>query len=142
MSSENNTNSSPAAGIVENLKSNPKALAIAVGILAVAIFLVVKGGGDEGVTQAKISTVSIGQKVTIQNPNVGNTILLAAPGPVGLADTDSDKDDMIICRQVLSGTSATVNEESVVNYIPFAKVTLESGDCTGKTGWMPKVNLK
>jgi hypothetical protein len=141
MSSENNTNSGPAS-VIANLKSNPKASAIVVGVVALVLFLIFKGSGDEGVTAAKVVPASIGQKVTIQNPNIGNTILLAAPGAVGLADSDNDKDDMIICRQVLSGTTATFNEESTVNYIPFAKVTLESGDCAGKTGWMPKVNLK
>ncbi len=141
MSSENNTTSG-LAGVIANLKSNPKALAIAGGVLALVLFLIFKGSGDEGVTAAKVVPVSIGQKVTIQNPNVGNTILLAEPGAVGLADSESDQDDMIVCKQVLSGTTATLNEETTVNYIPFAKVTLESGDCLGKTGWMPKVNLK
>jgi len=141
MSSENNTTSG-LAGVIANLKSNPKALAIAGGVLALVLFLIFKGSGDEGVTAAKVVPVTIGQKVTIQNPNVGNTILLAAPSPVGLADSENDKDDMIVCKQVLSGTTATLNEETTINYIPFAKVTLESGDCLGKTGWMPKVNLK
>jgi len=143
MSSENNTNSG-LAGVIANLKSNPKALAIAAGAVALVLFLVIKGGSDQGVTAAKVTAISIGQKVSIQNPNTdkGNTILLAAPAPVGLADSDNDKDDMIVCKQVQSGTSATFNEESVVNYIPFAKVTLESGECSGKTGWMPKINLK
>ncbi|MEI7869487.1 MAG: hypothetical protein WCI11_16485 [Candidatus Methylumidiphilus sp.] len=141
MSSENNTTSG-LAGVIANLKSNPKALAIAGGVLALVLFLIFKGSGDEGVTAAKVAPVTIGQKVTIQNPNVGNTILLAAPGAVGLADSENDQDDMIVCKRVLSGTTATLNEETTVNYIPFAKVTLESGDCLGKTGWMPKVNLK
>ncbi|MCX7113091.1 MAG: hypothetical protein NTX45_23835 [Proteobacteria bacterium] len=141
MSSENNTTSG-LAGVIANLKSNPKALAIAGGVLALVLFLIFKGSDDEGVTAAKVVPVSIGQKVTIQNPNVGNTILLAAPGAVGLADSENDQDDMIVCKRVLSGTTATLNEETTVNYIPFAKVTLESGDCLGKTGWMPKVNLK
>ena len=140
MSSENNTNSGPT-GVIANLKSNPKAMAILGGALALVLFLVFKGGSDQGVTQAKVASVTIGQKVTIQNPNIGNTILLAAPGAVGLADSDNDKDDMIVCKQVVSGTTGTFNEETTVNYIPFAKVTLESGECAGKTGWMPKVNL-
>jgi hypothetical protein len=140
MSSENNTNSGPT-GVIANLKSNPKAMAILGGALALVLFLVFKGGSDQGVTQAKVTSVTIGQKVTIQNPNIGNTILLAAPGAVGLADSDNDKDDMIVCKQVVSGTTGTFNEETTVNYIPFAKVTLESGECAGKTGWMPKVNL-
>ncbi|MFZ4702748.1 MAG: hypothetical protein ACOYMG_22110 [Candidatus Methylumidiphilus sp.] len=141
MSSENNTNSKPAS-FVENLKSNPIGLAIVGVLLALVLFLVIKGGGDEGVTPAKATMINIGQKVSIQNPNIGNTILLAAPGAVGLADSDNDKDDMIICKQVVSGSSATFVEETTVNYIPFAKVTIESGECAGKTGWMPKVNLQ
>ena len=141
MSSENNSNSGQT-GVIANLKSNPKALAAVVGAVALVLFLVIKGGSDDGVTAAKIVPITIGQKVIIQNPNIGNTILLAAPGPVALADSDNDKDDMIICRQVVSGTDATFNEESTINYITFAKVTLDSGECAGKTGWMPKVNLK
>ena len=69
MSSENNTNSGPA-GIIANLKSNPKAMAIAGGIVALVLFLIFKGSSDEGVTAAKVVPVSIGQKVTIQNPNI------------------------------------------------------------------------
>ena len=140
MSSENNPNSEQAS-VIDKLKSNPKALAILGGAVALVLFLLIKGGRDEGVTSAKVAAVAIGQKVTIQNPNIGNTILLAAPGAVGLADSDNDQDDMIVCKQVASGTTGTFVEESTVNYIPFAKVTLESGDCAGKTGWMPKVNL-
>ena len=143
MSSENNTNSG-LAGVIANLKSNPKALLILGGAVAIVLFLIVKGESTDGVTAAKVSAVGIGSKVSIQNPNTdkGNTILLAAPGPVGLADSDNDKDDMIVCKQVLSGTTATLEEETTVNYIPFAKVTLNDGECSGKTGWMPKVNLR
>lgn len=141
MSSENKTNAA-LAGLVATLKTNPKALGAAAVAVALVLFLVLKGSGDEGVAPAKVSAISKGQKVSIQNPNIGNTILLAAPGAVGLADSDNDKDDMIICRVVASGTTATVEDESTVNYIPFAKVTLIDGDCAGKTGWMPKVNLK
>lgn len=140
MSSENKPNAA-VAGVIETLKTNPKALAAAGVAVALVLFLVLKGG-DQGVKPAQVASINIGQKVTIQNPNIGNTILLAAPGAVGLADSDNDKDDMIICRNVASGSTATVNEETTVNYIPFVKVTLESGECTGKTGWMAKVNVQ
>lgn len=140
MSSENKPDSA-AAGLIENLKSNPKALAAVALVIVLGGFLLVKGGSDEGEKAAKVAAVSVGQKVTVQNPNIGNTILLAAPGAVGLADSDNDKDDMIICRHVVSGTSAVVNEESTVNYIPFVKLTLNDGECAGKTGWMAKVNI-
>lgn len=140
MTSENNP-STAEPGLVENLKSNPKAMAAAAVIIGLGGFLLLKGSSDEGEKPAKVAAVSIGQTVTVQNPNIGNTILLAAPGAVGLADSDNDKDDMIVCRHVLSGTKAVVNEESVVNYIPFVKITLSDGECAGKIGWMAKVNL-
>jgi hypothetical protein len=140
MSSEKKPNTA-LSGVIETLKSNPKAMAAAGVAVALVLFLVLKGSGDEGVSPAKVAITSIGQTVTIKNPNVGNTILLAAPGAVGLADSDNDKDDMIICRNVLSGTTATVNEESTVNYIPFVKLTLNDGECAGKTGWLAKVNI-
>lgn len=141
MSSENKPDTAAVAGLIENLKSNPKALAAAAVVVGLGLFLVLKGGSDEGEKPAKVAAVAIGQKVTVQNPNIGNTILLAAPGAVGLADSDNDKDDMIICRHVMSGTTAVVNEESTVNYIPFVKITLNDGECAGKTGWMAKVNV-
>jgi len=139
MSSENKPNAA-VAGLIETLKTNPKALGAAALAVSLVLFLVLKGG-DEGVKQANVAAISIGQKVTIQNPNIGNTILLAAPGAVGLADSDNDKDDMIVCRHVVSGSTATVNEESTVNYIPFVKLTLIDGECAGKIGWMAKVNI-
>jgi ABC-type oligopeptide transport system substrate-binding subunit len=140
MSSENKPETA-AAGLVENLKSNPKAMAAAAVVVGLAVFLLVKGSSSEGEKPAKVAAVSVGQTVTVQNPNIGNTILLAAPGAVGLADSDNDKDDMIICRHVVSGTTAVINEESTVNYIPFVKITLNDGECAGKTGWMAKVNI-
>ncbi len=141
MSSENDKKDA-VGGVIETLKSNPKAMAAAVVVVVLVLFLMFKGGSDEGVKPAQVAMVSVGQTVTIQNPNVGNTILVAAPGPVGMADSDNEKDDTIVCRQVKAGTTAKVEEESTVNYIPFVKVTLNDGDCAGKTGWMPKVNIK
>ncbi len=141
MSSEKSTTTSGLAGVIGTLKTNPKALAAAGVAVALVLFLVLKSG-DEGEKPAKVAAVSIGQTVTIQNPNIGNTILLAAPGPVAIDDSDSDKNDSIVCRNVASGTAARVEEESTVNYIPFVKLTINDGDCAGKTGWVPKVNIK
>ncbi len=139
MSSENKPNAA-LAGVIETLKTNPKALA-AVGVAVFLVLFLLLKSGDQGVKPAKVAAISIGQTVTIQNPNIGNTILLSAPGAVGLADSDNDKDDMIVCRHVVSGSTATFNEETTVNYIPFVKLTLNDGECAGKTGWMAKVNI-
>lgn len=144
MSSEENKPGTAAAGLIENLKSNPKAMGAAALVVALVLFLVVKGGSESGEKAAPVASVSIGQTVQIVNPNTdeGNTILVAVPGAAGLAEGEGDKDDTVVCRVVAKGTSAKVEEETTVNYIAFAKVTLANGDCAGKTGWVPKVNLK
>lgn len=140
--SEEKNSISGATGLVDTLKSNPKAKYAAIGAaVLVALYLTMGGrSGDEGVTQIKSAAVSVGQTVTIQNPNVGNTILVPVPGRLGSAD--NEEDDTIVCRHVVAGTSATVEEENTVNYITFVKVTLKDGECAGKTGWLPKVNIK
>ena len=70
MSSENKPNAA-VAGFVETLKTNPKALGAAAVAVSLVLFLVLKGG-DEGVKPANVAAISIGQKVTVQNPNIGN----------------------------------------------------------------------
>ncbi|MDD5033132.1 MAG: hypothetical protein PHE55_00105 [Methylococcaceae bacterium] len=144
MSNENNPTNA-VANVIQTLKTNPKAMYAAVGAVIVVVLAVLMSGGDEGVSQMKTAPLTPGQKVTVKNPNIGNTVLVASPGPLGLADSDNENDsknnDSVICRQVVSGTTATVEEETTVNYIPFVKLTLNDGDCSGKTGWMPKVNI-
>ena len=139
MSEENNANS-PVGGVVEALKTNPKAMYAAGGAVVVIILALLMSGGGDDSKPYKTAVVSAGQTVTIQSPNIGNTILVNAPGKLGSAA--DEEDDSIICRNVVAGTSATVEEEQTVNYISFVRVTIKDGDCAGKSGWMPKVNIK
>jgi hypothetical protein len=140
MSEENNAQS-PVSGIIETLKTNPKALYAAGGAVVVIILaLVMGGGGGDEPAQYKTASVAPGQNVVIQSPNIGNTILVTTPGKLGSADAEDD--ESIICRNVPAGTNATVEEEQTVNFISFVRVTLKDGECAGKTGWMPKVNIK
>jgi len=140
MSEENNAQS-PVGGIIETLKTNPKALYAAGGAVVVIVLALFMGGGgnDDGV-QYKTASVAPGQSVVIQSPNIGNTILVAVPGKLGSAD--GEEDDSVICRNVVAGSNATVEEEQTVNYISFVRVTIKDGECAGKSGWMPKVNIK
>jgi hypothetical protein len=140
MSEENNAQS-PVAGIIETLKTNPKAMYAAGGALVVIILaLVMGGGGSDQPKQYKTASVAPGQSVTIQSPNIGNTILVTTPGQLG--SVSDEEDEAILCRNVVAGTNATVMEEQTVNYIGFVRVTLNDGECAGKQGWMPKVNIK
>jgi len=137
MSNENNTESGGVGGLLKTLKSNPKAMYAAVGALAVVV-LVLMMGGDDGVEQVKSGAISPGQTVTVRNPNVGDTWLTVVP-KMGSEDTGEEK-DQYICL-VKGGATATVDEEAVITYIPYVKVTVKSGECQGKSGWTPKVNV-
>lgn len=136
------TNKNDVGGSVNNilatLKDNPKAMYGVIGAVVAIIIMIVMGSTKTGeLGAAKVLAVVPGQQVVIKNPNVGNTILTNAPK---LSSSDED-DDQVICRQVAAGTTAVVEDEAVSNYLSFVKVTLNDGECQGKIGWVPKVNI-
>ena len=137
------TNKNEAGNAVNNilstLKDNPKALYGLVGAVLVVAILLVMGGTKNGeLGAAKVAAIAPGQQVVIKNPNVGNTILTATPK---LVSAEEEDDLQVTCRQVAAGTTAVVEEEITSNYLSFVKVTLKDGECQGKTGWVPKVNI-
>jgi hypothetical protein len=137
------TNKNEAGSAVNNilstLKDNPKALYGLIGAVVVIAIAMVMGGTTNGeLGAAKVVAVTPGQQVVIKNPNVGNTILTATPK---LASVEEEDDQQVLCRQVAAGTTAIVEEEITANYLSFVKVTLQDGECQGKIGWVPKVNI-
>lgn len=133
MSEENKINQ--VADIINTLKTNPKAMYAVAGVAVVILFAFMTGGEGEKVVIK--TTVSTGQTVTIHNPNVGDTVLWTVPG-LGVSD---EEEEQMICL-VKSGTTATVDEELTTNFIPYIKLSVKDGDCAGKSGWTPKVNIK
>lgn len=125
-------------GVIELFKTNPKALYAAGGALVVVVLALMMGGKDGELGQVKTGVIAPGQSVVVRNPNVGDTWLTAVPR-MGFEDAGEEK-DQFICL-VKAGSTATVDEETVVTYIPYAKLTVKDGECAGKTGWTPKVNL-
>ncbi|MBS1214783.1 MAG: hypothetical protein H6R26_3400 [Proteobacteria bacterium] len=126
------------AGVIEFFKNNPKALYGVGGALVVVVLAMMMSGGDGEIAQVKTSAVTVGQTVVVRNPNIGDTWLTASPR-MGFEETGEEK-EQFICL-VKSGATGTVEEETVVTYIPYAKVTVKDGECAGKTGWTPKVNV-
>ncbi len=138
MANENNNALQQAKNLIANLKGSPKLLYGGIALLVlIVLWLMLRGGGEQ--IEIK-TTVTPGQTVTLQNPNVGNTLLVAVPGKLGSADDESD-DSQNVCV-VPPGTQAVVEEETVVNYIPFVKVKVLDGSCKDKNGWTSKVNIK
>jgi hypothetical protein len=144
MSNENNKavepgkTAEPTKTALSGLRSNPKILYGGIALLVVIGVLLMSGGGEEQVTIK--TTVTPGQTVVLQNPNVGNTLLMGVPGKLGSADDESEESQNICV--VVAGTHALVEEETVVNYIPFVKVKVLEGSCKDKSGWTSKVNIK
>lgn len=140
MANENETQTEAQGGgvaaLINTLKTNPKAMYIAGGAVLAVIVLMMMRGGDGEIAQVR-TNVSVGQSVTVRNPNIGDTLLVAVPGKLGSADTGDEEN---ICV-VKPGATATLEEETVVNTIAFVKVAIQDGECQGKSGWTPKVNI-
>ena len=109
-------------------------LALSVILLALAM-----GGGGTGEVQVK-TAVQVGQTVVVSNPNVGDSLLTAAPGLMGVASGEEENDQQKVCM-VKSGTRAMVEEETIVSALPFVKLKILDGPCQGKSGWTSKVNV-
>ncbi|XSG84336.1 MAG: hypothetical protein ACPW60_11430 [Methylohalobius sp. ZOD2] len=112
-----------------------------VGILVILLALLYfSGGGGE---QVKAPAIQVGQTYKLINPNVtggGDVLLLQAPGRMGATDPElRDKEQICVVR---AGTSARLQEQTVVNYVKYVKVEPLEGDCRGKSGWTSFVNLK
>ena len=133
-------NSNAGAGIINTLKTNPKALYALIAAIAIgSLTLAMTGGGEGGKVQVK-AAVSMGQAVNLDNPNGGLSHLTATPGLISASDAEEDS-DLNICRAP-AGSHATVEEEQVVGLLPFVKVAVTDGECQGKTGWTSKVNVR
>jgi hypothetical protein len=133
-------NNNALGGIIETFKNNPKAIYIVIGaIVIIAITKVLTGEGEAGKVQVK-ALVSLGQTVTLDNPNGGLSHITATPGLISASDAEEDS-DLNICRAA-AGSHATIEEEQVVGLLPYVKVSVLDGECQGKSGWTSKVNVK
>lgn len=136
--SEQNKNA--AIGVLNALKTNPKALYLLVGLIAVgSLAMALIGGGEGGKVQVR-QAVSVGQTVTLDNPNGGLSHLTATPGLMSASDSEEDS-DLNICKAP-AGSHGTVEEETVVGLLPYVKIAVTDGECQGKTGWTAKINVR
>lgn len=136
--SEQNKNA--AIGVLNALKTNPKALYLLVGLIAVgSLAMALMGGGEGGKVQVR-QAVSVGQTVTLDNPNGGLSHLTATPGLMSASDSEEDS-DLNICKAP-AGSHGTVEEETVVGLLPYVKIAVTDGECQGKTGWTAKINVR
>ncbi len=114
-----------------------------IGAVVVILLLVLLLGGGGGGQQVQVPPLQVGQTYKLVNPNVtggGDVLLLQAPGRMGATDPELRAKEQVCV--VKAGTSAKLVEQTVVNYVKYAKVEPQEGDCAGKQGWTPVINLK
>ncbi|BBL75698.1 hypothetical protein [Methylomagnum ishizawai] len=125
-------------GLLETLKTNRNAQYALGGAVVVVILASFMGGGDE-VTKVNTAAVAIGQTVTVENPNGGNSQLTLAPGMMGAADPDDTEQNVCLVKGAAKGT---IEEEQIAGLLSYVKVKMLEGDCQGKSGWTSKINIK
>lgn len=124
---------------LSGLAGNPKVLYGVGGAVLLGVAALMMSGGSS-VEQKKAATISMGQAVTLTNPNGGNSHITAAPGLVGASSAEEDQDSSICLAP--AGTKATIEEEQIAGMVPFVKVKITGGECDGKTGWTSKFNVE
>jgi len=146
MSEEENKNNNALGGVtetltgvLETLKTNPKAMYAAVGGVVVVVLGLALGGGGEG-TKIRAAAVGTGQTITLENPNGGSSHLTVIPGMQSASEAEENLEVSVCVAS--GGTRATVEEEQMVGQLPYVKLKVLDGDCQGKSGWTSKVNIK
>ncbi len=102
--------------------------------------MIFSSGSGSTVEPRLKQSLTIGQNYTLNNPNKGDVLLVRTPGKFGSRE-DESADSENVCVAV-GGTSAKVEQETVINYMHFVKVSPVQGECKGKSGWTSKINVK
>lgn len=139
MSNENNFNqiiTKVGSSVTDLQKNNPKVFYGAVGVILIVFVFTFVGSGAKDSGHVAMTLVN-GNTYVVKNPNGGGTLLLSQPA-FGSAESG---DDMNICV-VEPGVSVRLEEQTIVNYINYIKISPVEGPCQGKSGWTSKVNLK
>lgn len=126
---------------MNDIIKNKKVIYGAIGAVAlIIIFMIFSSGSDSKLSPNLTKALTMGQTYTLDNPNHGGVLLVKVPGKFGSRE-DESKDSDNVCV-VDGGTAAVVEEETVINYMHFVKVKPQQGDCSGKSGWTSKINVK
>lgn len=160
MSNEDNAKKSAEAAknLISNLTSaalnlketKPKVFYGAVGGVALLILIMMFTGGQERPTvqQYTKKALVVGQTYTLKSPNSydpASTIrLVPAPGTLAAYDDTEEADRTGTCQHFPQGTAVKVLrlQDAFDTANSFAEVSIEGGECNGKTGWVLAIDLQ
>jgi hypothetical protein len=134
-----------------NLKeTKPKVFYGAVGGVALLILIAVFSGGESrpAVQQYSKKALAVGQTYTLKSPNSydpNSTIrIVPAPGTLAAYDDTEEADRTGTCQHFPQGTKVKVLrlQDAFDTANSFAEVSIEGGECNGKTGWVLSIDLQ
>lgn len=149
-----------AKNIVGNLISsalslkekNPKVFFGAVGGIALLLVIGLFSGGDSGApslpTGPTIKNLQVGQRYVLKSVNTYDpsaTIrLVPAPGTLAAYDDTEEADRTGTCQHFPQGTPVKVLklQDAFGTENTFAEVSVEEGECKGKTGWALAIDIQ
>ena len=134
-----------------NLKeTKPKVFYGAVGGVVLLILIVMFAGGEKRPTVAQYTkkALVVGQTYVLKSPNSydpASTIrIVPAPGTLAAYDDTEEADRTGTCQHFPQGTSVKVLrlQDAFDTANSFAEVSIEGGECNGKTGWVLAIDLQ
>lgn len=132
-------------------EKNPKVFYGAVGGLALLLIFAMVGGGSGGEapslpTGSSIKNLQAGQLYSLKSANSYDTSamirLVSAPGTLAAYDDTEEADRSGTCQNFQQGTKVKVIRTQEISSTEYAEVSVESGDCKGKTGWAFAIDLQ
>lgn len=132
-------------------EKKPKVFFGAVGGVAVLLILIMMSGGGEGERPSLPSGTSlknlvIGQRYVLKSANsydpAATVRLVAAPGTLAAFDDTEAADRNGPCQHFPQNTPVKVLKLQDAISTEFAEVSIEDGECKGKTGWALAIDIQ
>lgn len=135
-----------------DLKENkPKVFYGAVGGIAVLLLFMMMSGGNnvpspQTPTGSSLKNLAVGQVYSLKSANSYDpsaTIrLVSAPGTLAAYDDTEEADRTGTCVRFPQGTRVKVLRTQEVSGTEYAEISIEDGECKGKTGWAFSIELQ
>jgi hypothetical protein len=137
------------ASILSLKDDNPKVFyGVIAGLVVLLLIMMMSGGVDKPAINGPAATdVAVGQSYVLKSPNSydDNTTVRLTSVPASMeAYDDTEKSDREGCLHLPQGTPITVKDltDGFGKKNSFAKVVAETGECAGKGGWLPVINIQ
>ncbi|MGR8980375.1 MAG: hypothetical protein ACU84H_09845 [Gammaproteobacteria bacterium] len=132
-------------------EKNPKVFYGGIGGIAVLLLLMMMSGGDNAPSPeipsgTALKNLAVGQTYSLKSANSYDpsaTIrLVSAPGTLAAYDDSEEADRTGTCTHFQQGTRVKVLRTQEISSTEYAEVSIEDGECKGKTGWAFSIELQ